>query len=54
MVETCGNVVHLKQPFNATRITAAGINARVEQLIKVFDEKLFRICPDKINMFESF
>lgn len=34
MVETCGNVVHLKQPFNATRITAAGINARVEQLIK--------------------
>lgn len=32
MVETCGTVVHLRQPFNATRITAAGINARVEQL----------------------
>lgn len=34
MVETCGTVVHLRQPFNATRITAAGINARVEQLQK--------------------
>ncbi|KAH8235657.1 hypothetical protein KR032_004938 [Drosophila birchii] len=34
MVETCGTVVHLRQPFNATRITAAGINARVDQLVK--------------------
>uniref|UniRef100_U5ER21 protein-tyrosine-phosphatase n=1 Tax=Corethrella appendiculata TaxID=1370023 RepID=U5ER21_9DIPT len=34
MVETCGTVVHLRQPFNATRITAAGIEARVEQLQK--------------------
>lgn len=34
MVETCGTVVHLRQPFNATRITAASINARVEQLQK--------------------
>ncbi|KAH8306834.1 hypothetical protein KR018_004281 [Drosophila ironensis] len=35
MVETCGTVVHLRQPFNATKITAAGgINARVEQLVK--------------------
>lgn len=34
MVETCGTVVHLKQPFNATRITAKGINDRVEQLVK--------------------
>lgn len=34
MVETCGTVVALRQPFNATRITAAGINARVEQLQK--------------------
>ncbi|XP_053695700.1 tyrosine-protein phosphatase corkscrew isoform X1 [Sabethes cyaneus] len=32
MVETCGTVVRLRQPFNATRITAAGIDARVEQL----------------------
>ncbi|XP_055550476.1 tyrosine-protein phosphatase corkscrew isoform X3 [Wyeomyia smithii] len=32
MVETCGTVVHLRQPFNATRITAAGIDTRVEQL----------------------
>lgn len=32
MVETCGTVVHLRQPFNATRITAAGIDARVDQL----------------------
>ncbi|XP_055923172.1 tyrosine-protein phosphatase corkscrew isoform X3 [Eupeodes corollae] len=34
MVETCGTVVHLRQPFNATRIAAAGINARVDQLVK--------------------
>lgn len=34
MVETCGTVVHLRQPFNATRITAAGIDARVEQLCR--------------------
>lgn len=32
MVEICGTVVHLRQPFNATRITAGGIDARVEQL----------------------
>ncbi|XP_055374760.1 tyrosine-protein phosphatase corkscrew [Condylostylus longicornis] len=34
MVETCGTVVQLIQPFNATRITAAGISARVEKLNK--------------------
>lgn len=38
MVEMCGTVVHLRQPFNATRITAAGINARVEQLQKENDD----------------
>lgn len=32
MVETSGTVVHLKQPFNATRINASGINNRVKQL----------------------
>lgn len=45
MVETCGTVVHLKQPFNATRITAAGINARVEQLQKENDEFSYgKVC----------
>lgn len=34
MVETCGTVIHLKQPFNATRITAGSINARYDQLQK--------------------
>jgi len=34
MVETTGNVVHLKQPFNATRITAATIGSRVKILSK--------------------
>ncbi|XP_055634570.1 tyrosine-protein phosphatase corkscrew isoform X2 [Toxorhynchites rutilus septentrionalis] len=34
MVETCGTVVHLRQPFNATRITVAGIDSRVDQLQK--------------------
>lgn len=32
MVETSGTVVHLKQPFNATRINASGIHTRVQQL----------------------
>ncbi|CAH1981080.1 unnamed protein product [Acanthoscelides obtectus] len=32
MVETSGTVVHLKQPFNATRISASGIHNRVKQL----------------------
>ncbi|XP_071805162.1 tyrosine-protein phosphatase non-receptor type 11-like isoform X1 [Asterias amurensis] len=34
MVETTGYVVHLKQPFNATRIAASGIRSRVEVLEK--------------------
>ncbi|XP_071109782.1 tyrosine-protein phosphatase non-receptor type 11-like isoform X1 [Haliotis cracherodii] len=32
MVETSGTVVHLKMPFNATRITASGIDNRIKQL----------------------
>jgi tyrosine-protein phosphatase non-receptor type 11 len=34
MVETSGNVVHLKQPFNATRVSLASIAARVQELSK--------------------
>ncbi|XP_049843980.1 tyrosine-protein phosphatase non-receptor type 11-like isoform X2 [Schistocerca gregaria] len=34
MVETSGTVVHLKQPFNATRINASGIESRVRELQK--------------------
>lgn len=34
MVERSGTVVHLKQPFNATRINAAAINNRVSELEK--------------------
>lgn len=34
MVETSGTVVHLKQPFNATRINVSGIHSRVKQLQK--------------------
>eukprot|EP00057_Strongylocentrotus_purpuratus_P007507 XP_011661981.1 PREDICTED: tyrosine-protein phosphatase corkscrew [Strongylocentrotus purpuratus] len=34
MVETTGYVVHLKVPFNATRISASGIRNRVEVLEK--------------------
>ncbi|XP_014207915.1 tyrosine-protein phosphatase corkscrew isoform X2 [Copidosoma floridanum] len=34
MVETSGSVVHLRQPFNATRISASGIESRVRQLHK--------------------
>lgn len=32
MVETSGTVVHLKQPYNATRIHASGIESRVKEL----------------------
>lgn len=34
MVEKTGTVLHLKQPFNATRTTASGIESRVKQLQK--------------------
>ncbi|XP_015790177.1 tyrosine-protein phosphatase non-receptor type 11 [Tetranychus urticae] len=34
MVETSGTVVHLKQPFNATKITASTIESRVKVLSK--------------------
>eukprot|EP00053_Salpingoeca_punica_P007464 m.68116 g.68116 ORF g.68116 m.68116 type:complete len:529 (+) comp14162_c1_seq1:62-1648(+) len=34
MVETSGNVVHLKQPFNATRVNISSIAARVQELSK--------------------
>ncbi|XP_014258399.1 tyrosine-protein phosphatase corkscrew isoform X3 [Cimex lectularius] len=34
MVETSGTVVHLRQPFNATRINASGIDSRVRELQK--------------------
>ncbi|XP_023685868.1 tyrosine-protein phosphatase non-receptor type 11b [Paramormyrops kingsleyae] len=37
MVEKSGIVVHLKQPFNATRINAANIENRVRELNKVTD-----------------
>lgn len=34
MVETTGTVVHLRQPFNATKISASGIVLRVHELQK--------------------
>ena len=34
MVELSGTVVHLKMPFNATRINASAINHRVTELEK--------------------
>ncbi|KAM6976942.1 tyrosine-protein phosphatase non-receptor type 11-like [Aplochiton taeniatus] len=37
MVEKSGIVVHLKQPFNATRINAANIENRVRELNKMAD-----------------
>ncbi|XP_054731113.1 tyrosine-protein phosphatase corkscrew isoform X2 [Anastrepha obliqua] len=52
MVQTCGTVVHLRHPFNATRITAAGINERVEQLAKGgFWEEFESLQQDNRNMF---
>ncbi|XP_062569813.1 tyrosine-protein phosphatase non-receptor type 11-like [Saccostrea cucullata] len=37
MVEKLGTVVHLKMPFNATRISASGLENRVRQLEKEKD-----------------
>jgi len=54
MVETCGTVVHLRQPFNATRITAAGINARVEQLVKVSSLSLIAVILERTNPEVAF
>ncbi|XP_039961602.1 tyrosine-protein phosphatase corkscrew isoform X1 [Bactrocera tryoni] len=52
MVETYGTVVHLRQPFNATRITAGGINERVNQLAKGgFWEEFESLQQDNRNMF---
>lgn len=39
MVERSGTVVHLKTPFNATRISASGLGARVTQLETEKDKK---------------
>uniref|UniRef100_A0ACB8EFB1 Protein tyrosine phosphatase, non-receptor type 11 n=1 Tax=Sphaerodactylus townsendi TaxID=933632 RepID=A0ACB8EFB1_9SAUR len=38
MVEKSGAVVHLKQPFNTTRINAANIDNRVKELNKMADQ----------------
>ena len=38
MVETSGAVVHLKTPFNATKINASGIESRVKELSKEIPE----------------
>eukprot|EP00040_Diaphanoeca_grandis_P010516 m.53851 g.53851 ORF g.53851 m.53851 type:complete len:558 (+) comp21829_c0_seq1:100-1773(+) len=38
MVQKSGNVVSMKQPFNATRVSAASIQARVNELGKETDE----------------
>jgi hypothetical protein len=43
MVETSGTVVHLKQPFNATRINASGIDSRVKELQVSSNAKLLCI-----------
>ena len=39
MVETGGAVVHLKFPFNATKINASGIENRVKELSKATIKK---------------
>jgi tyrosine-protein phosphatase non-receptor type 11 len=49
MVETNGHVVHLKQPFNATRINASGIDGRVKELQKENGQ-----LKGKIGFWEEF
>nr|XP_039250080.1 tyrosine-protein phosphatase non-receptor type 11-like [Styela clava] len=49
MVERSGNVVYLKQPYNATRISAAHIDRRVSQLVKSNEEP-----TSKAGFWEEF
>lgn len=49
MVETTGTVVHLKQPYNATRIHASGIESRVREL-----QKEHSISTGKGGFWEEF
>ncbi|XP_065348923.1 tyrosine-protein phosphatase non-receptor type 11-like isoform X1 [Cloeon dipterum] len=49
MVETSGTVVHLKQPFNATRINASSIDSRVKELQKENDKS-----TGKAGFWEEF
>ncbi|CAO1422496.1 unnamed protein product [Diamesa hyperborea] len=51
MVETSGTVVHLRHPFNATRITAASIDARVEILQREYGPGS---CFGKGGFWEEF
>lgn len=47
MVETCGTIVHLNEPYNPTRISAANINTYVEQLQQHSSEN----GHEKVNWF---
>eukprot|EP00042_Codosiga_hollandica_P055939 m.794023 g.794023 ORF g.794023 m.794023 type:complete len:597 (+) comp59236_c0_seq3:99-1889(+) len=49
MVETTGNVVQLKHPFNATRMNAASIQGRVKELSKEAD-----VNSGKAGFWEEF
>ena len=49
MVDTTGTIVHLKQPLNATKIPASGIEVRVKELQRENGKKagknyLFFVC----------
>ncbi|KAL7291514.1 hypothetical protein TKK_0014773 [Trichogramma kaykai] len=53
MVETSGSVVHLRQPFNATRINASGIESRVRQLHKENGCSNGWLCWNGVNGIEE-
>ncbi|XP_063234398.1 tyrosine-protein phosphatase non-receptor type 11-like isoform X7 [Bacillus rossius redtenbacheri] len=60
MVETSGTVVHLKQPFNATRINASGIDSRVKELqlrvltVPLRSQKENGLSTGKAGFWEEF
>ncbi|KAJ1524929.1 hypothetical protein ONE63_009787 [Megalurothrips usitatus] len=54
MVETSGTVVHLKQPFNATRINASGIDSRVKELQSDVLQKENGLSMGKAGFWEEF
>lgn len=53
MVEVTGQVVHLKQPFNATKISASAIFSRYQELDKS-SSTCFPFCPGKAGFSEEF
>jgi len=54
MVETTGTVIHLKIPYNATKVNAGKIDLRVAELQKESGPSSFGSCGGKAGFWEEF